>query len=428
MTTGYETPSTGASSQRNLTRALAIVAVAKGIVGLGLLLTLLFPVNTKQFRSAFAHWPEDVAPTTVSRFGRWDVTHYLILSQTGYAAQSPSCAFYPLWPAAIHLATAVAGGWPAVTSLLLANALSLVGLWLFYRLVERRCGPAVSRDSLILMLAFPGALFFSFPYSESLYLVLLMLFFWGLELKRWFWVAVGSFLLPLTRAVGIFIVLPLAWFLYEQWRTAGERVAQTSKSAVSRVSKPACRTASHALPIWKSALRRLALPDTFTAHWLLLLCPLLGYATYFGTMHAWTGNAFEGFEAQKAYPNSPSISNILDVAGFLKALFNVRTLDGMLDSVLDRGFFLLFLALLPAVWKLNRTWFWYTLFTGLIPAMSNYFLSYRRFIMVCFPLFIVLAQLLAKTERRWIFWYYVVLLAAMQAWAVTRFVNFNWAG
>jgi hypothetical protein len=162
-------------------------------------------------------------------------------------------------------------------------------------------------------------------------------------------------------------------------------------------------------------------------YWLLLLCPLLGYAVYFGTMYAWTGNALEGFEAQRSYPNSPSISNILNVAGFANAFVNVHTLDGMLDAALDRGFFLLFLALLPAVWKLNRTWFWYTLPTGLIPALSNYFLSYRRFIMVCFPLFIVLAQLLAKGPR-WMFWYYVVLLAAMQAWAVTRFVNFNWAG
>jgi hypothetical protein len=165
----------------------------------------------------------------------------------------------------------------------------------------------------------------------------------------------------------------------------------------------------------------------FTSHWLLLLCPLLGYATYFATMYAWTGNAFEGFEAQKAYPNSPSISNMFDIPAFWRAFSNMGSVDGVKDSVLDRGFFLLFLTLLPAVWKLNRTWFWYTLPTGLIPALSNYFLSYRRFIMVCFPLFIVLAQLLAKGPR-WMFWYYVALLGALQAWAVSRFVSFGWAG
>jgi hypothetical protein len=361
------------------------------------------------------------------------------LSQDGYEACSPSCAFYPLWPAAIRAATAAAGGKAVLTSLLLTNALSLIGLWLFYRLAERECGPATSRDSLILMLAFPGALFFSFPYTESLYLVILMLFFWGLELKRWFWVGLAGFLLPLTRAVGIFIVLPLAWYLFEQWRSAA-LVSGTAQGIHSQKGTKATkslrylrellliRSGTGVSPVRLDSDGRDARATTrFMWHWLLLLCPLLGYAMYFGTMYAWTGNAFEGFEAQKAYPNSPSISNIFNVGGFLNALVNVRTVDGMLDSVLDRGFFLLFLALLPAVWKLNRTWFWYTLATGLIPALSNYFLSYRRFIMVCFPLFIVLAQLLAKGPR-WMFWYYVVLLAALQAWAVTRFVNFNWAG
>jgi hypothetical protein len=48
--------------------------------------------------------------------------------------------------------------------------------------------------------------------------------------------------------------------------------------------------------------------------------------------------------------------------------------------------------------------------------------------MICFPVFVVLARLFDKTNSRWAFWYYVILLAALQLWAVTRFVNFYWAG
>ncbi|MBE0542611.1 MAG: hypothetical protein IH623_14725 [Verrucomicrobia bacterium] len=405
-----------------------------------------------------------------------DSAHYLRLSRDGYEVGSPSCAFYPLWPAVLRVGTVITGNRPVLAAVLLANALSLVGLWLLYRLVERRCGAAVSRDSLILLLAFPGALFFSFPYTESLYLVLLMLFFWSLELRRWWWLALAGFLLPLARPVGVFIVLPLAWFLFEQWRNARSHEILESDSRVEPSNRGSRRESAPA----SSGFRWSGLTSAATKlmgslhefgmahprheagkagasgtgvppvriethgrdahattkfleklaahrHWLLLLCPLLGYATYFGTMYAWTGNALEGFEAQRSYPNSPSIRNMFNVAGFANAFANIHTLDGMLDAALDRGFFLLFLALLPAVWKVNRTWFWYTLPTGLLPALSNYFLSYRRFIMVCFPLFVVLAQMLAKGPR-WMFWYYVVLLAAMQAWAVTRFVNFNWAG
>jgi hypothetical protein len=396
-------------------------------------------LDVARFGAVVARWPQTDGPTLSTRVSTWDIAHYLRLSQEGYEAGSQSCAFYPLWPLVIRANAFVTRIEPLVASLLLANVLSIIGLWLFYRLVERRCGPAISRDSLVLMLAFPGALFFSFPYTESLYLVILMLFFWGLELNRWFWVAVAGFLLPLTRAVGIFIVLPLAWYLYEEWRRADAATGGSTRgdeilgnnSRVEPLNRGSRRESALAFLDFRwsgltSAATRLT-GMIAHRHWLLLLCPLLGYATYFGTMYAWTGNAFEGFEAQKAYPNSPSISNMFDIPAFWSAFTNVQSLDGMLDSALDRGFFLLFLALLPAVWKLNRTWFWYTLPTGLIPALSNYFLSYRRFIMVLFPLFIVLAQLLAKGPR-WMLWYYVILLAALQAWAVTRFVNFHWAG
>lgn len=423
-----------------------VVVSAKVLLALVVFSALSTQFNRHQFKDAYANWPPGGKPTLSSHFATWDGAHYLLLSKYGYVPGSSSCAFYPLWPAAISVATALTGGSPVLASLLLTNALSLIGFWLLYRLVERHYGPAVSRDSLILMLAFPAALFFSFPYTESLYLVILMLFFWGLELERWSWVAVAGFLLPLARPVWVFMVVPLAWYLYEQRRkpvAIGEPAPSRSTSA--SVSTPQSDSRVHRLnrssrcesAPTTSDFRWSGLISTATKfmerpvgklHWLLLLCPVLGYAAYFGIMYAGTGNALEGFEAQQAYPYSPSIKNMFNVAGFTNAFLNLRSLDGMMDSALDRGFFLLFLALLPAVWKLNRTWFWYALPTGLIPAMTSYFMSYRRYIMVLFPVFIVLALLLARSKSRWVFWYYVILMAALQAWAVKQFVNFNWAG
>jgi hypothetical protein len=316
---------------------------------------------------------------------------------------------------------------------------------LFYRLVERHVGRAVGRDALILMLAFPGALFFSFPYTESLYLLLVVVFFWALELERWVWVALAACLLPLARPVGIFIALPLAWYL---WRGQGE-AGRTSDHSPPKPEPKGLNELSELHGLREERHGRSALPgleQVGASHsggavpgracgkggslwrWVLLLCPLLGYAAYFGLMCVWTGNAFEVFDAQRSYPNSPSIRNMFDYAGLASGLLNFQTFDGMTDGLLDRVLFLLFLALLPLVYRLNRAWFFYTLACGLVPALTSWFISYRRYFMVLFPVFIVLAQLLQKTGRRWIFWYYVVLLAAMQAWAVLRFVSFKWAG
>jgi hypothetical protein len=401
----------------------SVLLLAKALLVIVLFISLYGQFNLAQFRSAFARWPPGSGAAFASRFCTWDSAHYLRLSQAGYEAGSMSCAFYPLWPAAISPAAALLGSRPVLAVVLLANGLSLLAFWMLYRLVERRFGAALSRDALILTLAFPAALFFAFPYSESLYFAIVMVFFWGLELRRWSWVAAAGFLLPLARPVGVFIVLPLAWFLYKE---TGDRVRRLGIASGSDC-KPKPRAVAIKLPV-SAGGRKGGSAFGSLASWLLLLCPLLGYAAYFGVMWLWTGNAFEGFEAQKNYPNAPSIKNMFDYAGFSHALMNIGTVDGMMDSMLDRFFFLLFLGLLPFVYRMDKTWFFYVLPAGLVPALSSWFMSYRRYIIVLFPLFVVLAQLLARTRQRWIFWYYVVLLAAMQAWAVWQFVNFNWAG
>jgi hypothetical protein len=348
------------------------------------LLSLLAEFNLDQFKGVFARWPPSGEPVLSSRLASWDVAHYLQLSESGYEPGSHSCAFYPLWPAMIQAVTPLTFGEPMAAALLLCNLLSVAALWLFYDYARNIVGESTSRDALILLLVFPGALFFSVPYTESAYFLLVMGFFRALTHGSIFWIAVLTFLLPFTRAVGVFIVFPLVWHLFEQRR----------------------------------AFR----------YWLLLASPVIGYAGYFGLMYAWTGNLFEGFEAQKSYPYSPSISNMFHLARFTEVFLNVRTLDGMMDGLLDRALFVLVLLLLPLIYRLDKTWFWYVLPAGVVPAMTSYFMSYRRYIMVLFPVFIVLAQLLARSPKRWLFWYYAIALAVLQAWAIKQFVSFNWAG
>lgn len=263
--------------------------------------------------------------------------------------------------------------------------------------------------------------------------MLLLWFFWGLELEWWWWTALAGFLLPLARPVGVFVLLPLAWYFWER----GWPQCDAVRAALGRAIANCTAFTRRALRRWNRqdgpvdvavSQKAASIITPKFAPWLLLSAPLLGYALYFGLMFVWTGNALEGFEAQKAYPYSPSIQNMFNVVDFTNAFLNLRSLDGMMEGALDRGFFLLFLVLLPAVWKLNKTWFWYTLPAGLVPAMTSWFMSYRRYTIFLFPLFIVLALLLAKTKSRWLFWYYVILMAALQAWAVKQFINFNWAG
>lgn len=468
-------------------RPWRIIGFGKVLLALALITGMCRTFDVEEFTTAYAHWPQSETPTMASRFASWDSAHYLTLSQNGYFAGSNSCAFYPLWPAMIRLFGFYMVKNPLAAGMVLANGLSLLGFWLFFKMVERRYGPNIARDAVILMLAFPGALFFSFPYSEALYMVLLMLFFGGLELQRYSWTAVAGFLLPLARPVGVFTVVPLAWYLVERrsiaspvstvrvpartlpvksLRPAFQRQLQEESSEIGELSEPGvCEVMAGSSPrnslqipshkmrdipsnVFRSPVQNPAFnegevgeqPTHLTTggdkllvpvgvwSWLLLACPVLGYAAYFGLINVWTGNPFEGFAAQKHYPNAPSMANMVNCSGFINALLNIHSFDGMTDSVLDRFFFLLFISCIPLIYRLNKVWFFYVLPAGLVPALTSWFMSYRRYVMVLFPMFVVLAQLLARTKARWLFWYYVALLAVLQAWAVIRFTNFEWAG
>jgi hypothetical protein len=355
---------------------------SKALVVCGILAAFAFEYDHELFNRAYANW--STLGSLESRLATWDSAHYLKLSAHGYEAGSPSCAFYPLWPCLINLATPLVAGNRLAAAFLLANGLSVAALWLFHGIVEQRHGTLLADDSLALMLSFPGALFFSFPYTESLFLLLVMIFFNGIGRGRYFGPGIACVLLPLTKAMGVFILVPLAWHICESRN-----------------------------------LRRC---------WPLLGLPVLGYATYFWIMWLTTGDALAGFAAQSAYPNAPSVGNMVDFHAVYNAFLNMITVGGMMNGVIDRVLFLALAVLLPVILRFDKAWFLYAACMGIVPALTGWFMSYRRFVIVVFPLFIVIAYLLRMAGSRLAFWYYAVFLACLQFWAVIQFVNFRWAG
>lgn len=98
-------------------------------------------VHEVRFRKLWVQWPPGKNPDALSVFTAYDSAHYLLIAKEGYSASPYSAAFYPLWPALIR-----AGVWLlfgdssssqayVVSGLVLANALSFLGLALFYRVV-----------------------------------------------------------------------------------------------------------------------------------------------------------------------------------------------------------------------------------------------------------------------------------------------------
>lgn len=143
----------------------------------------------------------------VLMFTRWDAMWYIDIARRGYWFKA--LAFFPLYPAAIaglRWLTDMSAAWSAI---LISNA-ALVGVMVvFWLLVREHYGERLASQTTRCFLLFPTAFFLSAAYTESLFLLLVLLTFWLAE-RRQLWAAgLTGFLAALTRNQGVLLIVPL---------------------------------------------------------------------------------------------------------------------------------------------------------------------------------------------------------------------------
>jgi Gpi18-like mannosyltransferase len=170
----------------------------------------------------------------LSQWQRWDALWYQHIAQSGYQPGSGSLAFFPLYPLLSRALSLVTFGNVVVAELVLSGSAFVAALWLLWRLTERELpslmvhqegasqpvthGTAVALLSVLLLAFFPTAFFFLGPFTEGLFLLLALASMSCSRTGRHWQAGLFGFLAGLTRAQGIFLVLPLA---YEHLRQRG---------------------------------------------------------------------------------------------------------------------------------------------------------------------------------------------------------------
>ena len=348
----------------------------------------LFPglFHAEMYRGNFHMPPDD--PTWGTHFQTWDAQHYLFLSEHGYNPRQTSNGLFPLWPLVIRAGSVLFGGSHLWSGLILANALSCLGMVLFWVLVLEQFGKRSLADaSLVFILACPGSLFFSFVYSESLFFCLAVFMMLCLSRGRWGWAVAASVFLPITRGIGGFLLIPLGYEVYLRWRREGRLT-------------------------WRD---------------LGCLGPLLGGGIYCLLMVLWTGDAWIGFREHGMFVSDRTVLRLVDLPGFVASLLNVGSFHGYLDSAMDRAWFLFLVAWLYPIWKLDRRLFFYTLAVGFLPAMTS-FMDYTRFFVMAFPIFMVLGKSFHREDRRGHRWLLLAGFVGLQGLLTLRHVNNYWVG
>ena len=169
----------------------------------------------------------------VNYFSQWDGGWYSQIALSGYPAGnnplSENWAFFPLYPFLMRLFGApLSGVMPSNQAVLLSgfaisNVLFFISLFLFYKVTALVfCKSKLALISTVFFAFWPGALFYSSVYSESLFMTFTLGAFYFLEKEKSAKSAVLGFFASLTRSNGFLILIP---FVYKGLQTHKYRTA-----------------------------------------------------------------------------------------------------------------------------------------------------------------------------------------------------------
>jgi Gpi18-like mannosyltransferase len=156
-------------------------------------------------------------------WARWDSAFYLEIANQGYALtlrEPSSAAFFPLYPILINLVKTIVSN-TVLAGLIVSHLCFLAALITVHRLTELEFRDTATANRAVLYIAiFPTSLFFGAIYTESLFLLLSSLSFLFARQRLWAWAGIVGLLAASTRIVGITLLLPV---LLEWWRSREPR-------------------------------------------------------------------------------------------------------------------------------------------------------------------------------------------------------------
>jgi Gpi18-like mannosyltransferase len=302
--------------------------------------------------------------------------------------------FFPLWPLTIR-ATQLLVPDVNAAGFVAANVLSLVAMALLYGFLARRAGRQVAFWSVVLMAASPFAMFFDVPFTESLFLLLVVLTFMACERRRWILTGVCIGLAAVTRPNGIALLLvPPTYFV-------ARAIRQRRWS-------------------WKEAAKLLwlavaAIPPGL---YILLNAVKTGNPFYFCEATGWWG-----------YDQGTLWENLVNNTYHALLRFDQLAWHQFHSSQLDIIVLVIWVSLL--VIGLRLVPLHYSIYAAaviLVPLLTKDLMSFSRYAVVAWPVFYVIAVALRDKARRWVCGVLSLILLIGQFGNIAAFVNWYWVG
>lgn len=296
-------------------------------------------------------------PDFLQNFSNWDAGHFLSIAENGYTTRG-EYAFFPLYPLAVSILflikiPAIFGG------MILSWLFAVLSLVFFVRLASIDFSSSVTKKALTFLLIFPSVFYLFLPYSESLFLFLVVLSFYFYRKEKFLLASLFASLTAVTRLAGLAVILALLLDLVIKNRKA--------------------------LKNWEGRS--------------LFLAPL-GFLVFCLLLKIKTGDPLYFLIAERDWQRILSIPGLSILDTWIK-IFTPGALMGNPNLIINLLFTVLGLGL--AVRSLRRLSFSYGIYSLLsvaMPVLSTSLTSMTRFLLPVFPVFLNLAQIEEKHNSK----------------------------
>jgi Gpi18-like mannosyltransferase len=349
-------------------------------------------------------------PRWLSSWANFDGVHYLTIAEKGYVGTGLIQAFFPMFPFVLLRTLFVVSGRQInllLVGLFLTNAFTLASVITWFGFLKKSLKSTQAWFGTFLLLCFPLSLFFGALYTESLFFLAVIGSFWAAKNKNWWLTSFFMIVATATRIVGVFLFPALIVESWIQWRA--EQSTKTLRT-----------THLHQLFNW--------VRDS----WKSLLLVTLGMSGLFAYMlylnHEFH-DAFYFLHVQSEFGAGRQESFVIYpqvVWRSIKILFTMNPWSWRYyTSVLE--FLSGVLGLLGILWAARFVRISYVIFAlgaFFLPTLTGTFSSMPRYLLVCFPLYLLLIQV--TRQRTKVKWGIITLFSVCLAINTVLFVQGYW--
>lgn len=327
-------------------------------------LAYLSPFIIREWGNRFPYVAEQLISTKLPywiwSWGNFDGVHYLTIAKSYYIAYYTQ-TFFPLYPLVIRfIAKITLFDNYLIAALIISNFSFLFCLFIFGKLLIVEGYKKYLNWIIIFLLIFPTSFYFGSLYSESIFLLLILISFYAARKNKWLISSLSGILASGTRLLGVFMVFALLTEYFIQ--TKGKKLKLKPLLCIAAIP--------FGLFVYMFYLQ-LKFHD-----------PLLFW-------HAQPAFGAERLGSGVIFP--PQV-----IFRYLKILVSVdiRTLP-FWNSFFELISFLsgVFLLIVAHLKKIRLSYLIFSWFSLITPSLTGTFSSMPRYILIIFPIYIVLGSL-----------------------------------